>query len=247
MADASVPVAGAAGADAQHQTELKAGTLSLFDSTMIATASVAPAYSLAATIGLLVAAVSLQAPAAILVSFFPVFFIALAYYFMNKQDPNCGASYTWVSRTLNPHLGWITGWVQTAASILFCIAAPLLAGSNTLALMNNLGWISSDAASNSKLVALVGFIWLVLVTAMVVRGIRLTANFQWVMVGIEYLLVLGFSIAAFIKIAAVHPAGSQGVSLDWFNPFSLSGLSGLAAGCVLGVFFFWGWDTPGGE
>jgi len=243
MADVAVPTVDAGGASETQQAELKHGTLSLFDSTMIATASVAPAYSLAATIGLLVAAVGLQAPAAILVSFFPVFFIALAYYFMNKQDPNCGASYTWVSRTLSPHLGWFTGWVQTAASILFCIAAPLLAGSNTLALMNNLGWISSDAASNSKLVALVGFIWLVLVTAMVVRGIRLTANFQWVMVGIEYLLVLGFSIAAFIKIAAVHPAGSQGVSLDWFNPFSLSGLSGLAAGCVLGVFFFWGWDT----
>jgi amino acid transporter len=240
MADVAVPVGGA---EAPHTGELKHGTLSLFDSTMIATASVAPAYSLAATIGLMVAAVGLQAPAAILVSFFPVFFIALAYYFLNKQDPNCGASYTWISRTLNPHLGWVTGWVQTAASILFCIAAPLLAGSNTLALMNNLGWISAEAASDSKLVALVGFIWLVLVTAMVVRGIRLTANFQWVMVGIEYLLVLGFAIAAFIKIATVHPAGSQNISLDWFNPFSLQGLEGLAAGAVLGVFFFWGWDT----
>jgi amino acid transporter len=245
MADVVVPVGKAAGAGmgAEETAHLKHGTLSLFDSTMIATASVAPAYSLAATIGLLVAAVSLQAPAAILVSFFPVFFIALAYYFMNIQLPNCGASYTWISRTLNPHLGWFTGWVQTAASILFCTAAPLLAGSNTLALMNNLGWISSDAAADSKLVALVGFIWLVLVTAMVVRGIRLTANFQWVMVAIEYLLVLGFSIAAFVKIATQHPAGSQNISLDWFNPFSLSGLAGLAAGAVLGVFFFWGWDT----
>ena len=243
MVEIAAPTVGAGGAGETTNAELKHGTLSLFDSTMIATASVAPAYSLAATIGLLVAAVSLQAPAAILVSFFPVFFIALAYYFLNKQDPNCGASYTWISRTLNPHLGWVTGWVQTAASILFCVAAPLLAGSNTLALMNNLGWISADAASDSKLVALVGFIWLLLVTAMVVRGIRLTANFQWVMVGIEYLLVLGFSIAAFIKIATVHPAGSQNISLDWFNPFSLQGLEGLAAGAVLGVFFFWGWDT----
>ena len=127
---------------------------------MIATASVAPAYSLAATIGLLVAAVSLQAPAAILASFFPVFFIALAYYFMNKQDPNCGAFYTWISRTLNPHLGWFTGWAQMAANVLFCVAAPLLAGSNTLALLNNMGVISSDAAGDAKLVAIVGFVWL---------------------------------------------------------------------------------------
>jgi amino acid transporter len=245
MTDIAVPVGKAAGAGmgAEETAHLKHGTLSLFDSTMIATASVAPAYSLAATMGLMVAAVGLQAPAAVLVSFVPVFFIAMAYYFLNRQRPNCGASYTWISRTLNPHLGWFTGWVQTAASILFCAAAPILAGSNTLALLNNIGWISSDAANNSKLVALVGFLWLLLVTAMVVRGIRLTANFQWVMVGIEYVLVLGFSIAAFIKVATLHPAGSRGFSIDWFNPFQLSGLSGLAAGAVLGVFFFWGWDT----
>jgi amino acid transporter len=245
MTDIAVPVGKAAGAGmgAEEVAHLKHGTLSLFDSVMIATASVAPAYSLAATMGLMVAAVSLQAPAAVLASFVPVFFIALAYYYLNRQDPNCGASYSWISRTLNPHLGWFTGWVQTAASVLFCVAAPLLAGSNTLALLNNMGLISSDAAGDSKLVALVGLLWLLLVTAMVVRGIRLTANFQWVMVGIEYLLVLGFSIAAFIKVATLHPAGSRGISLDWFNPFQLSGLAGLAAGAVLGVFFFWGWDT----
>src|ERR1700694_5420914 len=243
MVEVAIPTGGAADASKDEQATLKHGTLSLFDSTMIATASVAPAYSLAATMGLMVGAVGLQSPAAVLVSFVPAFFIAMAYYFLTRQDPNCGASYTWISRTLNPHLGWFTGWVQTAASILFCAAAPILAGSNTLALLNNLGWISSDAANNSKLVAFVGFLWLLLVTAMVVRGIRLTANFQWVMVGIEYVLVLGFSIAAFIKVAALHPAGSRGFSIDWFNPFQLSGLSGLAAGAVLGVFFFWGWDT----
>jgi amino acid transporter len=212
MSTASIP-AGQAG---EHTAgRLKGNTLTLFDTTAVAVASVAPAYSLAATIAFLVAAVGLASPAAILVSFFPVLFIAVAYYYMNRQEPNCGASYTWLSRTVSPFLGWFTGWVQTAASILFCIAAPALASTNTLAL----------------------------VTAIVVRGIRLTANFQWVMVGIEYLLVLGFAILAFIKIAALHPKGSQMVQAWWFSPFSLQGLEGLAAGAVLGVFFFWGWDT----
>jgi amino acid transporter len=245
MADVAIPVGNAAGAGmgAEEKAHLKHGELSLFDSTMIATASVAPAYSMAATIGLLVTAVGVHSPAAILASFFPVLFIALAYYYMNKQDPNCGASYTWISRTVSPHLGWFTGWVQTAASVLFCVAAPLLAGANTLALLQSLGWISSDIASNVWVVAIVSLAWLLIVSYMVVVGIRMTANFQWVMVGIEYVLVLVFSIAAFIKIATVHPAGSQSISLDWFNPFSISGLAGLAAGMVLGVFFFWGWDT----
>lgn len=241
MATVAVPAPAAGGAG--QGDELKHGTLSLFDSTMIATASVAPAYSMAATIGLLVAAVGLSSPAAILVSFFPVLFVALAYYYMNRQDPNCGASYTWISKTISPYLGWFTGWVQTAASVLFCAAAPVLAGTNTLALLQSLNLISADTASNTKVIAVVGLLWLFLVTWMVVVGIRMTANFQWVMVAIEYILVIGFSIAALLKIAAVHPSGSQAVAAWWFNPFSLQGISGLAAGAVLGVFFFWGWDT----
>jgi amino acid transporter len=240
MSTASIP-AGQAG---EHTAgRLKGNTLTLFDTTAVAVASVAPAYSLAATIAFLVAAVGLASPAAILVSFVPVLFIAVAYYYMNRQEPNCGASYTWLSRTVSPFLGWFTGWVQTAASVLFCIAAPALAATNTLALLASFGWISSDAMNNAWLVAVVALAWLALVTAIVIRGIRLTANFQWVMVAIEYLIILGFSIAAFVKIAALHPKGSQVVQAWWFSPFSLQGLEGLAAGAVLGVFFFWGWDT----
>ena len=78
---------------------------------------------------------------------------------------------------------------------------------------------------------------------MVARGIRITANAQWVMVTIEYLVIVLFSVLAFIKVLASHPAGSIGVAGWWFNPFSLQGFTGLAAGAVLGVFFFWGWDT----
>ena len=230
------PVAG----DVVH---LKGNTLTLFDTTAVAVASVAPAYSLAATIAFLVAAVGLASPAAILVSFFPVLCIALAYYYMNRQEPNCGASYTWLSRTVSPYLGWFTGWVQTAASVIFCISASALAATNTLALLASFGWISGDAVNNGWLVAVIGLAWLAFVTWMVIRGIRLTANFQWVMVGIEYLIVLGFSVLAFVKIASLHPTGSQAVQAWWFNPFSIQGFDGLAAGVVLGVFFFWGWDT----
>src|SRR5256886_16188050 len=110
----------AAGAEPVH---LRGDTLTLFDSVTVATASVAPAYSLAATIAFLVAAVGLASPAAILVSFVPVLFIAVAYYYMNRQEPNCGASYTWLSRTVSPFLGWFTGWGHTAARVLLCIAA----------------------------------------------------------------------------------------------------------------------------
>lgn len=234
---------GIAGRAESSGPTLKGDTLSLFDTTAIAVASVAPAYSIASTIFLLVAAVGVGAPAILLISFIPVLFIAMAYYFMNKRDPDCGASYAWLARTMSPYVGWFNGWVQTAASVLFCIAAPFLAGSSTLALLESFRWISSKAASSTLLTAVVGLAWLIFVTGMVIYGIRLTANFQWIMVGLEYLVVLSFSIAGLVRVMATHPAGSREISLSWLSPGSVGGYKGLAVGCALGVFFFWGWDT----
>jgi amino acid transporter len=226
----------------QVVSQLKTNTLNLFDATIIATSSVAPAYSLAATIAVLFVAVGAASPAAILVSFVPVLFIALAYYYLNRMDPNCGASYSWVSRTLSPYIGWFGGWVQLCANVLFCAAAPLIAGLYSLQLLNSFGWISSDVASSTFWIAVAGVLWLLLVTYMVVKGIRLTANFQWVLLAIEYFVVVGFCIAAFVKVIGGHPA-VQPVHLHWFNPLALGSITSLAAGAALGVFFFWGWDT----
>jgi amino acid transporter len=224
------------------ESELKTNTLTLFDTTVIATSSVAPAYTLAATAAFLIVAVGLASPAAILVGFVPVLCIAIAYYYLNKQDPNCGASYSWVSRTLNPYIGWISGWIQLAANVLFCAAAPLVAGAYSLQLLNSFGWISSDAANDNRLIAVVGVLWLLLVTFMVARGIRVTANFQWILVFIEYFIVLAFALWAIGKIAGGH-AAANAVSAQWYNPLQLHDLNGLATGSALAVFFFWGWDT----
>jgi amino acid transporter len=227
------------------ESQLKTNTLNLFDTTVIATSSVAPAYTLAATAGLLIAAVGLQSPAALLVGFFPVLFIAVAYYYLNRMDPNCGASYSWVSRTLNPYIGWLSGWVQLAANVLFCAAAPIVAGNYTLQLLNSLfpDQISSTAASDNRLIAIIGVAWLLLVTFMVVRGIRITANFQWVLVFIEYFIVLGFAVYAIIKVVAGNAPTASHVASNWYSPFSLGSLDTVVLGGLIAVFFFWGWDT----
>ncbi len=228
------------GTDELH---LKSNVLSLFDSTAVAVASVAPAYSIASTIGLVVAAVGFTAPAIILVSFLPVLAIAFAYYYLNKQDPSCGASYSWVSRTMSPYLGWFNGWVQVAASVLFCTSAATLAGQNTLSFLNTLNVIGSGTAGSVYWTALVSSIWFAFITWICIVGIRATANFQWVLVAIEYVAVIIFSIIAIFKVLANHPHGSSSFSFGWLNPLNIHGISGLAVGAALGVFFFWGWDT----
>jgi hypothetical protein len=60
---------------------LKTGALGFISSVVIGVASTAPGYSLAASLGLVVAVVGLQAPAIMLLAFVPMLFIASAYYY----------------------------------------------------------------------------------------------------------------------------------------------------------------------
>ena len=71
---------------------LKAGALGYMSNLVIGVASTAPAYSLAATLGFIVAVagVGVHAPAVLIVSFVPILFVALAYRYLNKADPDCG-------------------------------------------------------------------------------------------------------------------------------------------------------------
>jgi amino acid transporter len=56
-------------------------------------------------------------------------------------------------------------------------------------------------------------------------------------------VVIGFSVAAIIKVLVSHPVNSVHFQLGWFNPLNIHGYTALASGLALGVFFFWGWDT----
>jgi amino acid transporter len=222
---------------------LRSNELNLFDSTVVAVSSTAPAYSLAATLSLLFAASAYAGPAVIIVSSIPMFFIAAAYFYLNRKDPNCGASYAWISKVVGPHVGWFNGWVQLAASLLFCIAAPMLAANYTLQFLHAVGWISAATMGEIWLTAGIAALWLTAITFITVYGVRWTANAQWVFVIFQSAVVLLASIWGIVKVALDHPRGSTGFHFSWLSPFSIHGYRGLAAGAVLGLFFFWGWDT----
>src|ERR1700748_2637806 len=51
-----------------------------------------------------------------------------------------------------------------------------------------------------------------------------------------------FAVIALIKTYADSPTHSMHVTLEWFNPFSVS-IGSLISGMLLGVFLYWGWDT----
>ncbi len=223
--------------------KLKANTLTLWDSTVIAVTSTAPAYSVAASMFLMIGAVGLAAPAAILISFAPVLGIAIAYFYLNRANPNCGASYVWLTQAMGPWMGWFTGWVQVATNAFFLVTASELAGINTLAFLNSLGWIGAAAAGSVWLTAAVSVLWFFFVAALTIIGVQVAARFQAIMLTIEYVALAAFSVLALARVATTHPKGSTPFSWQWFNPLSIHGTDALAAGAVIAVFFFWGWDT----
>jgi amino acid transporter len=219
---------------------LKSGALGLISSTVIATASVAPAYSLAATLGLIVVAVGLKSPAIAVAAFIPMIFASIGYNELNKADPDCGTTFTWATRAFNPGWGWTGGWAIVAADILVMASLAQVAGQYIFLLFNAHG-IGDNPASGWVL--LTGILWIVAMTYICYRGIEVSANFQKALLSIEVGMLLIFSVVALVRVGTGHhPAVSLHPSASWLNPFGIP-FSAFASGLILMVFIYWGWDT----
>ncbi len=212
--------------------------LGFLDSVVMAVAGSAPAYSIAATTALLVGTVGLAGPAALLWCGIPMFGIALAYLQLNKMGASAGAAYAWVGRVLHPYLGWLAGWCVVVSATIFMVAGSLPAGQVTLSLF------SASAASHTWAVVVVGSVWFLVMAYFVARGVRITANAQWIMSTIECGLLVVFVILGFIH-ASNHPHVS--FSLSWLGFSHFTGFTGAGASFVAGgliaAFYYWGWDV----
>jgi amino acid transporter len=220
---------------------LRAGALGLISSTVIATASVAPAYSIAATLVFVVGLVGLHAPAITVLAFVPMLLTSIGYSELNKADPDCGTTFTWAARAFGPRSGWAGGWAIVAADVLVMASLAQVAGQYVFLLFGANG-IGTNPTSGWVL--LVGVAWIVAMTYICYRGIELSANFQKVLLSIELVMLLVLSVTALVKVGTGHaPPGHLTPSLSWFNPFHIGSLNAFAGGIILMVFIYWGWDT----
>jgi len=228
----------AAGVASGGDKGLKKNAIGFASSVVIGVASTAPGYSLAATLGFVAAAVALQSPAILVISFIPMFLVAAGYYYMNKADPDCGTSFSWVTKAMGPQLGWIAGWTIVVADVIVMANLAQIAGLYTFLLV---GWDS--AAASTVAVTAVGVVWIGLMTTIVLIGIELSARTQIGLLAAEIFTLAAFAVVALVKVYSGDAlAGSIDPSLSWLNPFSLSP-SELSAGMLLAVFIYWGWDT----
>jgi amino acid transporter len=231
-------VAGAFDPTAPGNKGLKANALGYISNLVIAIASTAPAYSLAATLGfiVLVGGIGVHAPAVLIVSFIPILFVSVGYRFLNLADPDAGTTFAWVTRAFGPQIGWINGWAIFLADIIVMASLAAIASNYTFLLFRSAG-----APSNFWLI-FGCVVWIALMTWICYRGIELSARVQQFLLSLEIFTLVLFVVVALIKVYANNPAHSIHVSASWFNPFDLS-WGALIDGVLLGIFIYWGWDS----
>lgn len=204
---------------------LRAGAINRVQSSVIGIASTAPAYSLAVTVGLLVATVGDAAPVALAVSAVPVVLVALCFAELNREMPDCGTSYAWTERGLGRRTGPMVGWVTVMACVLVMSNLAQVAALYSFDLLGRDGLADSRAAQ-----AVVGSGFIVLMAWLAYRGIRIAARTQVVLVVLEFAALAWFVVEAF--------AAAETVSLPSFTASGSWSAAFLAA-----VFLYWGWDS----
>jgi amino acid transporter len=221
---------------------LKTGALGLVSSVVMGVASTAPAYSLAATLFFVVAAVGLKSPLVAVLAFVPMLLCSIGYSELNKSDPDCGTTFIWGARAFGPKTGWAGGWAIVAADVLVMASLAQVAGQYFFFLIQGPGSAIGHNAS-SGWVLLVGVSWIAAMTYICYRGIEVSANLQKVLLSIEIIMLLVLSLTALVRVFGSHPPpGSLHPSLSWLSPSGLT-LSAFVSGIILMLFIYWGWDT----
>jgi amino acid transporter len=238
---AAPPPTGAPAGSAPGEKGLKTGALGFVSNVVIGVASTAPGYSLAASLGLVVAVtgIGLHSPGVLLAAFVPMLFIAASYYYMNRADPDCGTTFSWVTKAMGPWAGWIGGWAIIVADVIVMANLAQIAGLYSFRLFD---WQS--AADSTTAVTIVGVVWIAIMTAICVYGIELSARTQVGLLGAELITLAIFAVVALVKVAA-GDAGPNSVdpSISWISPFGVGSTSAFVDGVLLSVFIYWGWDS----
>jgi amino acid transporter len=219
---------------------LKKGAIGYISNIVIGVASTAPAYSLAATLGFVVAVkgVGVHAPAVLLVSFIPMLLVASAYKYFNRADPDAGTSFAWVTRAFGPITGWMNGWAIFLADLIVMASLSDIAAIYTFKLFG-----FTELGESKAAIIVAAIVWIVLMTWICYRGIELSAAIQRALLGIEVFILGLFAVVAFVKVYGSHPpSDSIKPSLSWLNPFAMN-FGDLLDAILLGVFIYWGWDS----
>ncbi len=231
-------------------TKLEPDAIGVAQDTVIGMASSAPAASVGLTLAALAAAAAYGGLMVIVVTLIPMLIIANAYRRLNMWNANCGASFEWVGRAINPYLGFITGWLMIAGYVI-ATASGLFVLSPTVLMI--FGASTTSTWGNIGIITVVGVVMLVIA----VVGIRITARTQVGMAVVEYGILVIVAVWGLVAVlghrvitapvsvhghTVVQKIGTYPITHQWFSLTGIGGKGMIAAGFIAVVFIFTGWD-----
>ena len=225
-------------ADRTSGATLRPDAVGFLDTLVIGLASTSPAYSLAAVLGPVVALVGVHAPGVLLASFVPMLLIAGAFAALDRADPDCGTTFSWVTRAMGPWAGWIGGWAITMTGVLVLGSLAEVGVRFSLLALGLDGWAESTPVVMGLSVGVI-----VLMAAICVRGTELSARLQNGLIVAQTLALAVFTVVALSRgVRGDSPFGALSPSLGWLDPSGAGGAA-LTGGLLLGVFAYWGWES----
>jgi amino acid transporter len=229
------PTAALVGLTPAPAAKLEPNAIGTTQDTIIGMASSAPAATMAVTMAGLAAAAAYGGGPVILLCGVPMLIIANSYRRLNLWNANCGASFEWVGRAINPYLGFMTGWLMLAGYIVGTISVVVVLSPAVLAVF---GATASSAWPNIGISTILIIVMLVIAVA----GIRITARTQVAMAVFEYIVLVGVSIWGLVYVLS-HHAGTFPITSAWFSLSGIGGKGDLTAGLLIAVFMYSGWDA----
>jgi amino acid transporter len=153
-------------------------------------------------------------PVTILIAMPPVLAISVIYYMFSVAFPRSGGEYVWVSRILNPAVGYMVNFalfVFNLALVGTTSAWIMLFGFSTM--FTNLSYVTGNAAFGTlatqvtapNMVLAAGLIYLVVLVVAAMIGLKYSFRFLWVTFGIA---LLG-TVVYIASMIAAGPSGFQ--------------------------------------
>jgi amino acid transporter len=226
--------AAAVGTPPVPATRLEPDAIGVAQDTLIGLASTGPSVSMGFALAALALAAAYAGAIVLVLTAIPMLVIANAYRRLNLWNANCGASFEWVGRAINPYLGFVTGWLMIAGTLIGTLSPVVVIGPSVLAVFH-----ATTTSTWPNIAIATGVALVMLIIAVV--GIRMTARTQVTIGVVEYVILVGFAIWGLVVVLG-HHAGTFPITKYWFSLHGVGGKGSLAAGFLIAVFMYTGWD-----
>ena len=172
-------------------------------------------------------------PLVYIIGFVAILFTAMSYMRMSKRFPIAGSVYSYVQRGINPHVGFIAGWLILLDYILVPgLLIVMVMNWGTALIPNSPAWLW-------------GIVFIAFNTFVNIRGIHLNRGMDWIIFIIEVVALIafialgcnflanggadGFTIAPLYQEGEVTPQFiASGISLAALSFLGFDGMSTLA-------------------